>query len=55
MHTIRAQCDGSKGSEIISQNMFLNSFCKSQFPYKSVNSSFNLVIVKDDLADLWGG
>jgi len=32
----------------------LKSFCKSQFPHKSVNSFFLLVIVKDKLTDLWG-
>ena len=30
------------------------SFGKSQFPHKSVNLSFILVIVKNELTDLWG-
>ena len=29
-------------------------FCKSQFPHKSVNSFFILVIIKDTVAYLWG-
>ena len=35
---------------LISQKVFLKSFCKSQFPLKFVN----VVIVKDKLTDLWG-
>ena len=34
---------------------FFQSFRKSQFPHKSVNLFFILVIVKDKLTDLWGG
>ena len=33
----------------------LMSLCKSQFPHKSVNLFFILVIVKDKFTDLWGG
>ena len=38
----------------ISQNMFIRSFCKSQFPHKSAKISFVLVIIKDMLTDLYG-
>ena len=34
--------------------LFLKSFRKSQFPQKSVNLSFVIVKVKDQLTDLWG-
>ena len=34
--------------------IFFKSFCKSQFPYKSVYLFFTLVIVKDQLRDEWG-
>ena len=37
----------------LTQNV-LTSFCKSQFPDKSVNSSFLLVIVKNKLTNLGG-
>jgi len=40
-------------ASLISQKVFLKSFCKSQFPHKSVNLFFILVIVKDKLTDLW--
>ena len=39
---------------LISHTVFLKSFCKSQFPHKSVNLFFTLVIAKDKLRDLWG-
>ena len=35
-------------------HFFLKSFCKSQFPHKSVNSFSISVIVKDRLTNLWG-
>jgi len=38
----------------ISHKVLLKPFCKSQFPHKSVNLFFILVIVKDKLTDLWG-
>jgi hypothetical protein len=37
----------------ISHKVFIQSFCKSQFPHKSANSFFSLVMVKDMLTDLW--
>ena len=40
--------------KLISRKVFLQSFCNSQFPHKSVNSLFISVIVKDKLTDLWG-
>jgi len=42
-------------TRFISQKVFIKSFGKSQFPHKSVNLFFILVIVKDTLTDLWGG
>ena len=39
---------------LVSQKVFIKSFCKSQFPHKSVNFIFILVIIKDDLANLCG-
>jgi len=38
----------------ISQKLFLESLCKSQFPHKSVNLSFILVNIKNKLTDLRG-
>ena len=32
----------------------MHQLCKSQFPHKVVNLFFILVIVKDQLTDLWG-
>ena len=37
----------------ISHTVFLKSFRKSQFPQKSVDLFFILVIAKDRLPDLW--
>ena len=34
--------------------VFSKSFCKSQFPHESVNLSFILVMIKDQLMDLCG-
>ena len=39
---------------LISRRVVLKSFCKREFPHKSVNLFFILVIVKDKLTDLWG-
>jgi len=39
---------------IISQKVFIKSFCKSQFPYKSVYLFLILVIIKNKLMDLCG-
>jgi len=38
----------------ISHKVFSKSFCKSQFPHKSINLFFILVIVKGKLTYLWG-
>ena len=40
-------------SAFIAHKVFSTSFCKSQFPHKSVNLFFILAIVKDTLTDLW--
>ena len=40
--------------EFISHKVLMKLFCKSQFPHKSVNLFFKLVIVKDELTDLCG-
>ena len=45
---------GGLWSDLISHKVFRTSFCKSQFPHKSVNLFFILVIVMDKLTDLWG-
>ena len=42
------------GSKLISQKVFIKSFCRSQFPHKSVNSFLILVMIKDELTDLCG-
>ena len=42
------------GYTLISLRVFLQSFCKSQFPHNSVNSFFTSVMVKDKLTNLWG-
>jgi hypothetical protein len=40
---------------LISRKVFAKSFCKSQFPHKSVNLLFILAVkAKDPLTDLWG-
>ena len=44
---------GESRSGLISHKVFEKLFCKSQFPHKSVNFFFILVIVKDKLTDLW--
>jgi len=36
----------------ISHKVFLKSFCKSQFPHKSVNLSFTITNIKDMLTEL---
>ena len=38
----------------ISQEVFIRSFGISQFPYKSINLFFVLVIIKDKLTNLRG-
>ena len=38
---------------LISQIVFIKSFCKSPFPRKSVNLFFVLVRTIDKLTDLW--
>ena len=44
----------SRASGFNSQTVFVKSFCKSQFPHKSVNLFVILVMIKDKLTDLWG-
>jgi len=39
---------------IISQKVFTNLFCKSEFPHNLFNLSFMLVITKDKSMDLCG-
>ena len=38
----------------ISHKVLIKSFCKSQFPHKSVNLFFILIIIKDKLTNLCG-
>jgi len=45
---------GSGFDEHVPDHVFLESFCKSQFPRQSVNLFFILVLVKDKLTDLRG-
>ena len=40
--------------DLISQNVFIKSFCKNQFTYKFVTIFFISVISKDELTDLCG-
>ena len=39
---------------LISQHVFMKSFCRDQFPHKFVNIFFASVTIKDTLTDLWG-
>ena len=41
-------------NEVISQNVFIKSFCKRQFPHKSVNLSFINTNTKNKLMNLCG-
>ena len=38
---------------LISQRVFIKSFCKRQFPHKSGNLSFIITTIKNKLTDLW--
>ena len=49
----KATVDWSR-PDLISQKVFIKSFCKSQFPHKSVNLFFISVMIKDKLTDLCG-
>ena len=40
--------------ELISQKVFMKSFCRSQLPHKSVNLSFTITDTKNQLTDLYG-
>jgi len=46
--------DGDASRGILSQAVFIKSFCKSQVPHKSVNLSFIITNVKNKLTDLCG-
>ena len=39
---------------IVSQKVFIKSFCKKTFPHKFVYLFFILVRIKNKLTDLWG-
>ena len=41
-------------STLISHRLFLESFCRSQFPHKSVNLSFTITNIKNNMTDLRG-
>ena len=43
-----------ESEDIMSQKVFIKSFCKSQFPHKFVNLFFILVMMKDKLMDSCG-
>ena len=51
---LKFRSPGSCVAVLISQQVFVKSFCKSQFPNKSVNLFFILVTIKESLTDLWG-
>ena len=40
--------------DVISQQVFIKSFSKSQFPHKFVNLFFILVMIKDKSTNLYG-
>jgi len=42
------------GSELISQRVSTKSFCTNQFPHKSVNVSFVITNINNELTDLCG-
>ena len=44
----------SPATALISQKVFVGSFCKSQFRHKLDNFFFVIVIIKDKLTDLCG-
>ena len=46
--------DRRRDHAFISLKGFIKSCCKSQFPCKSVNVFFILIMMKDKLTDLWG-
>ena len=46
--------EAERGSELITQKVFIKSFCKSRFTQKSGNSSFIITSMKDKLTDMRG-
>ena len=44
----------NREGDLISQKVLTESFCKNQFPYKSVNSFSTFIIIKNELVDLCG-
>jgi len=46
--------EGLEWCGFISQKVFIKSFCESQFPHKSVNVSFIITDIKNELTDLCG-
>ena len=47
-------CPWKAKMKVISQKVFIQSFCKSQFPDQSVNLSFVVTNIKNKLTDLCG-
>jgi len=45
---------GSLPSTFVLQKVFIQSFCKGQFPHKFVNLSFIITNMENKLTDLWG-
>ena len=45
---------GYEPPALISHEVFIQAFRKSQFPLKSVNFFFVLAIIRDKMTDLWG-
>jgi hypothetical protein len=52
--SIHRMTSGHKLANSISHDVFLKSFCNSQFPHKSVSLSFILVMMAVKLTDLLG-
>ena len=53
-HAIALTCEVSHvTTTLISHKVIMKLFCKSEFPHKSVDFFVILVIVKDNLTDLW--
>ena len=41
-------------TKVISQKVFIQLFCKSQFPHKCVNLSFNITNINNKLTNFGG-
>ena len=48
-----ASIRGYRRRDLVSRKVLSKSFCRSHFPHKFVNVFFILVMVKDQVIDLW--